>query len=515
MSIKLPAIISSGMVIEKVARIWGYSCGEKIINIEFKGKNYSVVPSNEYWEVNIYSENYGGPYLMKINDIVLNNIYIGKVFCASGQSNMELPISRVRIKYNNQLKSVDNKKLRIFTVEKNYKFYNPEELYTGKWEYVSDKNIDNMFATSYFFGKKYQEYENIPIGIINTAAGGSKIQSWLKEDDIKKYSDDYDLLKKCQQKNYVNNTIKYEEVRRNNWHKEMDKKDIGISKIFTNKSYDYSKWGTRELTEEFNKDLDSFTGVIWFKKSFYLDKVREDCTLFLGTIKDSDIAYVNGIKVGETPYQYPPRIYKIPKEVLCVGENIITIRVVIYNNIGGFTKDKDYKIVMDNNKEINLNGIWFYHIGTTMDTLTPDTFFFGYPTGLYNAMLYPVLKYTLTGFLWYQGESNTNAPYNYDELLEVFLKELYNWQGKGLPFALVQLPNFDAKEDNYKWHILREKQKSILQYKNCGLVVTLGMGEDNDLHPLNKKDVGESLANCMYSIISYNVETFCNVYVNK
>ncbi len=514
MSIKLPAIINSGMVIEKEGRIWGFANDVDVVTVEFEGEIYTTNVVDKKWEVKIKVDSYGGPYSMKINEIILDDIYVGKVFCACGQSNMELPINRVKIKYEKELKNLLNKKLRIFTVEKNHNFMEPKELFTGKWDFVCDENIENFFATSYFFAKKYQEYENIPIGIINTAAGGSKIESWLKEDDVKKYPKEYKLLKNCQENDYVNKTIKFDENRRSNWHLELNKKDIGFKEKFIEYDYSYKNWNTRELTEEFHGDLTNFSGSVWFKKSFYLEEVQ-DATLFLGTLIDADKTYINGVEVGETAYQYPPRIYKVPKEVLKLGENQITIRMIVYNNKGGFTKGKDYKIKLYNDEELNLDGQWYYGIGSEMKDLQPETFFFMYPTGYYNSMLYPILKYTLSGFLWYQGESNTSNPYNYDELLGVLLQEIYRWQGEGLPFALVQLPNFDAKEDNEKWEILREKQKTILNYKNCGLVVTLGFGEDNDLHPLNKKDVGEGLANCIYSIINHNCEPYKNVFVNR
>lgn len=498
--VKLPSIISSGMVLEKVSRIWGYSNKERV-KIEFDGKKYVAKTLAGKWELEILSTEYGGPFEMKIEDIIITDVYVGRVFCASGQSNMELPVSRVRIKYEKDLENTYNENIRVFNVNKEYNFLEPQEDCIGKWEFANNDTINDFFATSYFFAKKYLEYENIPIGIINTAAGGSKIESWLKEDDVKQYFNEYELLKKCKIEGYIDSTIKADENRWGKWHKELDGKDDGMEYNYILNSLDFSKWNKGDLDLIFSNELKGFIGSVWFKKTFYIESVKEDYKLFLGTLKDADITYVNGIKVGETGYQYPPRIYIIPKEILKIGENTITVRLIAQNGQCSFTKGKELKLESTTSKII-LNRNWYFKIGGEMEELKPATFFYEYPTGLYNKMLYPILKYSLSGFLWYQGESNTHEPDNYDELLFLLLKEIRYWQKNKIPFCVVQLPNFDAGEENGKWQILRKKQESILNYEKCGLVITLGMGEDNDLHPLNKKDVGIGLADSMYNIIN-------------
>ncbi len=93
MSITLPSIISSGMVIERCARIWGMST-ESSVTVVFNGKGYSATVSDGRWEVIVESDVMGGPYDMRIGDILLEDIYVGYVFTLSGQSNMEMPRSK-------------------------------------------------------------------------------------------------------------------------------------------------------------------------------------------------------------------------------------------------------------------------------------------------------------------------------------------------------------------------------------------------------------------------------------
>ena len=119
------------------------------------------------------------------------------------------------------------------------------------------------------------------------------------------------------------------------------------------------------------------------------------------------------------------------------------------------------------------------------------------PTGLYNGMTAPCHKYTIAGVNWYQGESNTHHPDNYLDLLrrmiEGYRKE---WNDPKLPFQIVELPNLmvDMEGAEEGWRVLRELQRRSAVIPDVDVAVTIDLGEDNDLHPQNKKDLGKRLA---------------------
>jgi sialate O-acetylesterase len=120
------------------------------------------------------------------------------------------------------------------------------------------------------------------------------------------------------------------------------------------------------------------------------------------------------------------------------------------------------------------------------------------PAALFNAMTAPLVNYTIKGILWYQGESNAGRPQEYYKLLPALISDWrQQWQQGELPFLYVQLPNF--MDVNYlpaesNWAILRDAELSALSIPNTGMAVTIDVGEWNDIHPLNKKAVGERLA---------------------
>jgi sialate O-acetylesterase len=120
------------------------------------------------------------------------------------------------------------------------------------------------------------------------------------------------------------------------------------------------------------------------------------------------------------------------------------------------------------------------------------------PTGLYNTMVAPSINYSIKGILWYQGEANTSRPQQYEQLLPALIRDWRNkWQQGPLPFLFVQLPNF--MEVRYlpsesQWAELRFSQFKSLSIPNTAMAVTIDAGEWNDIHPLEKKVVGERLA---------------------
>jgi len=226
--------------------------------------------------------------------------------------------------------------------------------------------------------------------------------------------------------------------------------------------------------------------------------------LFLGRIVDADNVYVNGVLSGSITYQYPPRRYNFPAGLLKPGKNLIVVRVTNNTGKGGFVPDKPYFLVAGADS-IDLRGDWLYKVGQVfMPVVTGSGMgsstvsMQNEPTGLYNTMIAPLINYRIKGILWYQGEANTNRPTEYQQLLFALINDWRNkWQQGPIPFIFVQLPNF--MEEQYlpsesKWAELRAAQLKSLSVTNTAMAVTIDAGEWNDIHPLEKKVVGERLA---------------------
>jgi len=213
------------------------------------------------------------------------------------------------------------------------------------------------------------------------------------------------------------------------------------------------------------------------------------------------VLYINGKQVGITTYQYPQRRYNVPADLLKAGKNIFLIKVT--NNVGkgGFVTDKPY-CLFSGNDTIDLKGYWQYKVGEVFEPRRGD---FGggivaqnQPAALYNAMVAPLINYSIKGFTWYQGEANTSRPEEYAKLQPAQIIDWRNkWQQGQLPFLYVQLPGF--MEYNYlpsesQWAELRASQLKSLSVPNTAMVVAIDLGEWNDIHPDRKKEVGDRLA---------------------
>jgi sialate O-acetylesterase len=224
--------------------------------------------------------------------------------------------------------------------------------------------------------------------------------------------------------------------------------------------------------------------------------------LFVGRIIDADETYLNGVKIGNITYQYPPRRYEVPAGLLKAGKNLLVVRVTNTSGKGGFVPDKRYELT-DGVTHIDIRGDWQYKVGRVFSPpgATAGRPVFSAqnePTGLYNTMVAPAIRYGIKGFLWYQGESNTGNAREYKLLMPALIADWRaKWQEGDLPFLYVQLPNYAEVQyspSESQWAELREAQLDALSVPNTAMAVAIDAGEWNDLHPLDKKDVGERLA---------------------
>ncbi|MBE8723335.1 sialate O-acetylesterase [Flavobacterium hungaricum] len=504
--IKLPRLISDGMILQRDTKvsIWGWASPNEQIELNFKSKTLKTTTSQEgKWSIELPSQKAGGPYEMTLkasNTIVLKNILFGDVWLCSGQSNMELPMERLKDKYKEVIAKSENSQIRQFLVPDEYYFEKERnDFSSGEWIAANPKTVLQFTGTGYFFASEIYEKYKIPIGLINSALGGSPAESWINEEGIKKfpeYNQEYLKFKDGKlEKEIDGNDRKVN----NEWYQTVNKTDLGLKEKWSAEVINDSDWKTMAIPGYWaDHELGNVNGAIWFRKEFIVENTKEtSARLILGRIVDADSVFVNGNFVGTTSYQYPPRIYSFNPNILKEGKNEISVRVINNSGRGGFVLDKPYELVLDN-KTIDLKGEWKYKLGTKMDALPGQTFVRWKPVGLYNAMIAPLRNYSIKGVLWYQGESNTKKSSEYFALMETLIsnwREL--WKDDKLPFILVQLPNYmDPKPEpaESNWAVLRQQQSKVLQIPNTGLAVTIDLGEWNDIHPLNKYDVGHRLA---------------------
>ena len=506
--VKLPKLISDGMILQRNTdvNIWGWADANENISVSFVGSTYNTIADNKgNWKVVLADLKPGGPYQIQINSITINNILVGDVWVCSGQSNMELPMRRVSWNYPSEIEHSENKYIRQFLVPDKYNFDEPQnDLSSGTWKSASPENTPDFSATAYFFAKFLYEKYKLPIGLINSALGGSPVESWISGNALKKFPKYYNEAKLFRDSILIKTIEASDRARSNAWYTLLHKVDRGFKdpeNIWYKTNLNTSDWSTMEVPGYWSEetDLGQLNGVIWFWKKVEIPSsmAGKSAKLILGRIVDADSAFINGQFVGTVSYQYPPRRYDIPTGLLKAGENTIVVRVISNIGKGGFVPDKQYAVVTKDTS-INLTGEWKFHLGAEMPPLESQTFIRWKPTGLYNAMIAPLLNYKIKGVIWYQGESNAERPKEYLSLFSTMIKDWRtNWNEGNFPFLFVQLPNFmetKSEPSESNWALLREAQLKTLSLPNAGMVVAIDIGEWNDIHPLDKKDVGYRFA---------------------
>ncbi len=513
--LRVPSLISDGMVLQRDTplTIWGWATPGEKITVQLNRKAYkTTTDASGKWQVKLPAMKAGGPFTMAIagnTQLSIKDILIGDVWFCSGQSNMVHQLNIHDVTYANEIATANDPQIRQFWVPTLTSLQGPQQdVPNGQWKKAVGQDVRPFSAVAYFFAKKIHQQYHIPVGIINASVGGTPIEAWISESGLKTFSALEATVAKNKDTSYVNGLAR----RQSTMPRPAPPVDPGMAGA--TKWYDpaYVPKGWRPINvpgyweDQGVKDLN---GIVWYRREIDVPAamVGKPATVFLGRIVDADELYVNGKSVGRTTYMYPQRRYKLPADVLKAGKNVLVVRVTNNGGKGGFVPDKPYSLFAGTDT-VDLKGTWQYKVGVAFRPVEGSGFAGGNPAGgisaqnqptaLYNAMVAPEIRYAIKGFCWYQGESNAGKPAEYAQLLPALIADWRSkWQQGTLPFLYVQLPGFmdySYQPSESGWAVLRESQLSALSVPNTAMVVAIDLGEWNDIHPDNKKDVGERLA---------------------
>lgn len=504
--VRLPGLVRDSMVLQRdtKVKIWGWAAAGEKVKIDFRNKRYhTTADKNGDWVIILSPAKAGGPYTMNVNasnHLTLRDILIGDVWLCSGQSNMVHQMALHSIRYAKEIQQAAYAEIRHFSVPTTTNLQSPQhDIPAGYWKPADSANVRGFSAVAYFFAKKIYEKYHIPIGLINASVGGTPIEAWISEEGLEQFPAAIATIQKNKDTAYISSIAQRSVVNG----APPDKGLVGI-KPWYNVNYVPKGWHNINIPgyweDQGIKDLD---GVVWYRKEIDVpvSLTGMPAGIFLGRIVDADFLYINGVLVGNTAYQYPQRRYHVPAGVLKAGKNIFVIRVINNSGKGGFVPDKPYCLFAGKDT-IDLKGYWQYKAGAVfprrVGTGSGGITLQNQPASLYNAMVAPLVNYTLKGILWYQGESNSGNAAEYSKLLPALIKNWrHQWQQGDIPFLYVQLPNY--MDVNYlpsesQWALIREAQLKALAVPNTGMAVAIDLGEWNDVHPDDKKDVGVRLA---------------------
>lgn len=378
--IKTPAFFSDGMVLQQKtgAKIWGTADAGKKVTVKFAGKTVnSDTDKDGNWSVELEgleASKEGGTLSIEAGDDhkQINDVLVGEVWLASGQSNMEWKVSATDSKES--IATDHDNLLRVY-VAGNFTSVEPSADFTGTWQATKPENTGRFTAVGYEFAKSLREKLDVPVGIIECSWGGKPVQAFVSEE----------ALKDCPEAKEM-----------------MDQKAAAVAK-------------------------------------FNSGKAQEDYEAQMKKWKEADAKWQTE-KQGNRPRQ--PRKPQNPA----------------------------------------LNS--------------------GMPSTIYNGMIAPLVGYGVRGAIWYQGESNANPKQakNYGELLECLIQDWRKRWDSDLSFYYVQLASFTRNgKDIPDWVMVQDEMRRLLDDSNSetghvGMAVTNDIGHPTNIHPDNKKDVGQRLA---------------------
>lgn len=470
----------------------------------------------------------------KKNTIKIEDVLMGEVWLASGQSNMEMPMKGFRYAKVHELvegaeeeiANANYPEIRMFTVKRTIAF-EPQENIEGNWAVCTPETLGEFSAVAYYFGKKLYQELNVPIGLIHSSWGGSPAESWVRLDLIEKIKGFENTSKRLEIANDPNTpynkwvakhtSVKWDSLIEVDNFKWVDKTHLE----FLSSDYNDDAWQDAAVTsigEAFEKD--DFNGIGWIRQQLNIDSLPDGDLVFdLGETDDLYTIFINGEMIGRKEYWgVASNRYTFSSDVFKKGQNTIAIRFIDVWGEGGLNVDRNRGIYVGDKKIIALNEDWklnmvcyltggdFYILESGDEEIvlaSPERMPHqsNSPTTLNNGMIAPLVPYTLKGFIWYQGESNQGRAEEYKTLFPAVIDSWRaQWKNEALPFYYVQIAPFagyglrtDAAERMTSAE-LRESQMLTLAKSNVGMAITTDVGDDKLIHPPKKKEVGDRLA---------------------
>lgn len=519
--VRLSNYFGNNMVLQRNQpnTLWGWAAPDENISITFAGNNFTTIASKDStWEIKLPSTTADNvSYEIHIkgkNYIGLKDIVFGDVWLCGGQSNMEFTFEMLN-SYNELTSKYVNNDIRLINLEKVSLIEPQKDLLTNGWMKSNPQNNPKFSAVAFFFAKELYEKYKVPIGLISSNWGGSPAEVWMSPKSMSNFPDITSEYKKVEL--YMKPRIAGQ-IKRKTELKSWTQKAISLD------SGSLQSWGTmlQNIPTDWNKiilprnfqntSLNYYDGIVWFGKKFDLTshyQISKD-TLKFGTRELAEDIWINGKKISLLPSKRNEKIFLIPSNILKIKDNIILIRFIDNGWDNGF--EQDSIMIKSSLGTINsLNGEWSmkkgYNYAKMQEFISPDWQAMNnwQPSSLFNGMINPITKIKLTGAIWYQGESNASRAYQYQTLFPALILDWrLQFNSPEMPFLFVQLANFMAPITTFTyqdWPELREAQSYALMLPKTGMAVTIDIGDQWDIHPKNKKDVGFRLAKLAQKIV--------------
>ena len=492
--VRMPALFSDHMVLQRDIKVpvWGWAEPGEKVTVMFAGQRKNAkADKNGKWMVRLAplkASAEGRALVVRDQEagVTFTNVVVGEVWLCTGQSNMDYEFAGGRRGERNLLAEFDAEAnypaIRHFAVPETSAVGEQDDMANASgWQVCSPATVKAFSAVGYFYGRLIHKETGVPVGLITSAVGGTKIEAWARAQELSKVPGcEYQVAAVVERAKEVADGTFTMKKAMDNW---TAKNDPGLG--WKSPTYDASGWDTMPVPARWgsakDKGLATFKGLVWFRRTVNLpaDFAGKDLIVSVGMIDDRDTTFFNGKRIGSGMQFNEPRRYTVPGKWVKAGPNVIAVRVWNGWGDGGiWGEPKDVSVYPKGQPEegISLAGDWRYKTSLPAGVKAPAPVRMGtksrenLATGLYNGMIAPIVPYAIRGAIWYQGESNGGEGSSYMHKTRALVEGWRNaWAQGKFPFYYVQLANFQAPGENPEggdgWAKTRMAQLQALDIK--------------------------------------------------
>ncbi|MEQ1631887.1 MAG: sialate O-acetylesterase [Planctomycetota bacterium] len=430
----------------------------------------------------------------------VEDVLVGDVWLASGQSNMEMSLGpsptapNGAFDWEKESEAATLPELRLFTVARKTSA-TPLEDVEGRWEVCTPATARAFSATGFFFARDLLLRRRLPIGIVASSWGGTICEAWTRKDGLVAFPEFAPAIAQLEA------APRTESERRERSERYWD--EIGIAAPTGAEG----TWASATLPHIWSKHgAGDFDGIGWYRRDLEIEEswIGRDLVLMLGAIDDMDAVWVGSQKVAgtfEPGHWNEPRQYRIAKDMVTSTKLELRIAVLDTGGEGGIAGSAEACRLQPADGEggsLALDAKWSFHRGSALRDLPPFPDAArsnpNQPTLLWNAMIAPLVPFPFTGAIWYQGESNRDRALQYSTLFPAMIRDWRAAFERELPFLFVQIAPFGYQDDQGELFALRLAQAEALSLPKVGMAVTTDIGDARDIHPRQKRLVGERLS---------------------
>ncbi len=443
------------------------------------------------------------------NEVRSVDVLVGEVWLCSGQSNMEFTLKDAAGAAR-EIQTSANLFLRCFTVTRDAEAV-PVDTVRGRWELSGPATAGNFTAVGYYFARQVQAATHRPVGLIHSSWGGTPGAAWTSAEGFAA-SADAELTAGAERARQARPTSRQALANYAAWQARYLRQDHdhGATDDYTRPARaDTDGWTTLALPASFAAAGLPDAGATWLQRTI---PVREapagrSATLFLGDLHGSAEVYWNGKKIGAGDRADPSRSYTVDAGDLKVGDNVLAVRIFEADRGAEVRPGRVGLDIQLPDEKLALDGPWLAKAEFALPVLAagsapapplPPRSEQETASFLYNGMIAPLVPCALRGVLWYQGEANADRAAQYREAFPLMIADWRKHWGRGdFSFYWCQLASFQTRQaqpGEVGWAELRQAQTDTLRLPNTGQAILIDLGEEADIHPKDKADVGARLA---------------------